>query len=304
MAGLKELRVRISSIASTKKITSAMKMVAAARLRKAQDLFAKSESYHSGIQTIAGRIYNDIKRIEKEGERKIPYPVIMQSRPNQENYLLVVFSSDRGLCGSYNSYILRETLKRIDELQKQNKNVKVLCLGKKIADALKYRKPEVVGDVLTGIASKGAKYKDAEQIIEPLVREYMAGSFDVCEVIYTHFKSAVNREVIRKQLLPYEFNLDLEDPRYSNRLNDAFFEYDAAEEKVFNDVVFMLLISEVFQMLLNSQASEQGARMTSMDNATRNAGDMIGKLTLKYNRLRQGAITTELVEIISGAEAL
>ena len=288
MAGLKELRVRISSIASTKKITSAMKMVAAARLRKAQDLFAKSESYHSGIQTIAGRIYNDIKRIEKESERKIPYPVIMQSRPNQENYLLVVFSSDRGLCGSYNSYILRETLKRIDELQKQNKNVKVLCLGKKIADALKYRKPEVVGDVLTGIASKGAKYKDAEQIIEPLVREYMAGSFDVCEVIYTHFKSAVNREVIRKQLLPYEFNLDLDD----------------AEEKVFNDVVFMLLISEVFQMLLNSQASEQGARMTSMDNATRNAGDMIGKLTLKYNRLRQGAITTELVEIISGAEAL
>lgn len=304
MAGLKELRVRISSIGSTKKITSAMKMVAAARLRKAQDLLTKSEGYYNGIKTIVGRLYNDIKREEKENGRKIAYPVVMQSRPVSENYVLVVFSSDRGLCGSYNSYVLRETLKRVDELKAQNKNVKVLCLGKKIADALKYRRPDVVGEVVTGLAAKGAKFKDAEQLIEPLVNEYMMGSFDVCEVIYTHFNSAINREVLTKQLIPFRLDFDLSDKRFDERFNDAFFEYDTAEEKVFNDAVFMLLVAEVFQMLLNSQASEQGARMTSMDNATRNATDMISKLTLKYNRLRQSAITTELVEIISGAEAL
>ncbi len=304
MAGLKELRVRISSIASTKKITSAMKMVAAARLRKAQDSLAKSVEYHQGIQTIAGRLYNHVRKEEKDGGKTVVYPLIMQKRPAPENYLLVVFASDRGLCGSYNSYVLRETMSRINELQKQGKNVKVLCLGKKIGDALKVRKPDLVWDIVVGVGGKGAKYKDAEQLVDPLVKEYLSGGFDVCEMIYTHFNSAINRDVKRRQVMPYEFNLDLDDVRYDSKFNDAFYEYDAAEEKVLNDVVYMLFISEVFQMLLNSQASEQGARMTSMDNATRNASDMIAKLTLKYNRLRQSAITTELVEIISGAEAL
>ncbi|MBE6453365.1 MAG: ATP synthase F1 subunit gamma [Alphaproteobacteria bacterium] len=304
MAGLKELRVRISSIASTKKITSAMKMVAAARLRKAQDSLAKSVEYHQGIQTIAGRLYNQVRKEEKDGGKTVVYPLIMQKRPAPENYLLVVFASDRGLCGSYNSYVLRETMSRINELQKQGKNVKVLCLGKKIGDALKVRKPDLVWDIVIGVGGKGAKYKDAEQLVDPLVKEYLSGGFDVCEMIYTHFNSAINRDVKRRQVMPYEFNLDLDDIKYDNKFNDAFYEYDAAEEKVLNDVVYMLFISEVFQMLLNSQASEQGARMTSMDNATRNASDMIAKLTLKYNRLRQSAITTELVEIISGAEAL
>ena len=304
MAGLKELRVRISSIASTKKITSAMKMVAAARLRKAQDSLAKSVEYHQGIQTIAGRLYNQVRKEEKDGGKTVVYPLIMQKRPAPENYLLVVFASDRGLCGSYNSYVLRETRSRINELQKQGKNVKVLCLGKKIGDALKVRKPDLVWDIVIGVGGKGAKYKDAEQLVDPLVEEYLSGGIDVCEMIYTHFNSAINRDVKRRQVMPYEFNLDLDDIKYDNKFNDAFYEYDAAEEKVLNDVVYMLFISEVFQMLLNSQASEQGARMTSMDNATRNASDMIAKLTLKYNRLRQSAITTELVEIISGAEAL
>ena len=304
MAGLKELRTRIFSIASTKKITSAMKMVAAARLRKAQDLLAKSETYHNGVLTIAGRLYKDISHEERASGKEVVYPLVMQTRASQENYLLVVFSSDRGLCGSYNSYVLRETVKRIEELQKEGKNVKVLCLGKKVGDALKVRNPDVVWDVVSGVVGKTIKYKDAEKIIEPLIQEYLSGSFDVCEVIYTYFNSAINRSIKRRCLIPYEFDVDLNDARYDNKFNDAFYEYDTAEEKIFNDVVFMLLVSEIFQMLLNSQASEQGARMTSMDNATRNASDMIDKLTLKYNRLRQSAITTELIEIISGAEAL
>ena len=304
MAGLKELRVRISSIASTKKITSAMKMVAAARLRKANDALDKSEKYHQGILTIAGRLFKNLKDEEKNAGRMVNYPVVMQERPTIDNYLLVAFSSDRGLCGSFNSYVLRETLKRIKELECQGKNVKVLCVGKKIGDSLKNKRPDVVWDVLTGVAQKGARYRDAEQIMEPLVTEYISGGFDACEVIYTYFNSPINREVKCRQLLPYVFDIDLNDKRYDDKLNDAFYEYDTLEEKVFNDVVYMLMFSEMFQMLLNSQASEQGARMTSMDNATRNASDMISKLTLKYNRLRQSAITTELVEIISGAEAL
>ena len=304
MAGLKELRVRISSIASTKKITSAMKMVAAARLRKANDALDKSEKYHQGILTVAGRIFKDMKDEEKNLGKTLNYPVIMQARSTIENHLLVAFSSDRGLCGSYNSYVLRETIKRINELEAEGKTVKVLCVGKKIGDSLKSKRPDVVWDVLTGVAQKGARYRDAEQIIEPLIVEYMSGGFDVCEVIYTYFNSPISREVKCRQLLPYAFDVDFDDKRFDNKLDNAFYEYDAVEEKVFNDVVYMLMFSEVFQMLLNSQASEQGARMTSMDNATRNASDMIGKLTLKYNRLRQSAITTELVEIISGAEAL
>lgn len=304
MAGLKELRVRISSIASTKKITSAMKMVAAARLRRANESLDKSKNYHQGILTVAGRIFKNLKDDEKGAGIPLNYPVIMKLRPDVENYLLVAFSSDRGLCGSYNSYVLRETIKRIDELTAKGMNVKVLCVGKKIGDALKSRRPDAVWDVLVGVAQKGARYRDAEQIIEPLITEYISGGFDVCEVIYTYFNSPINREVKRRQLLPYSLDVDLDDPRFSDKVDNAFYEYDAAEEKVFNDVVYMLMFSEMFQMLLNSQASEQGARMTSMDNATRNAADMIGKLTLQYNRLRQSAITTELVEIISGAEAL
>ena len=281
-----------------------MKMVAAARLRRANESLDKSEKYHQGILTIAGRIYKNLQDDEKETGVAINYPVVMLSRPDVENYLLVAFSSDRGLCGSYNSYVLRETIKRINELEAEGKNVKVLCVGKKVGDALKSRRPDVVWDVLVGVAQKGARYRDAEQIIEPLVTEYISGGFDVCEVIYTYFNSPISREVKHKQLLPYVFDADLDDVRFDDKYNNAFYEYDAAEEKVFNDVVYMLMFSEMFQMLLNSQASEQGARMTSMDNATRNAADMISKLTLKYNRLRQSAITTELVEIISGAEAL
>ncbi len=304
MAGLKELRTRIESIKSTQKITSAMKMVAAARLRRSQELLSRSKSYHDGLTTIAGRLYKDLKAEEKATGIGMIYPLIMQPKPLDENYLLVAFSSDRGLCGSYNAYVLRETLRRVDALRHEGKNVKVLCIGKKIGDALRRRYPETVYEVMTGVAAKGASYREAERIAETLLSVYMVGDFDVCEVIYTHFNSAVNREVQRRQFLPFELHIDEEDPRYDDKYGEAFYEYDASKEKVFNDVVFMLVVADLFQALLNSQTSEHGARMTSMDNATRNAKDMISKLTLKYNRMRQTAITTELTEIISGAEAL
>ncbi len=302
MAGLKELRTRIGSIKSTQKITSAMKMVAAARLRRAQDVLAKSQQYSEDMLTVAGRLYKEMRQEESENDLSYVFPRMLMEPENPLQYLLVVFSSDRGLCGSYNSYVIREAMRRIKELRQGGKQVKVLSIGKKAGDALRHRLPDLEVEVLAGVAAKGADFKELQEICERILKSYTDKEFDVCEVVYTHFASAINREVRVQRYLPY--HIDIEDPRFDNISNRAFFEYDAPKQKLLVDVLLMLMTSVFFQDLLNAQASEHGARMTSMDNATRNASDMIAKLTLKYNRLRQTAITTELIEIISGAEAL
>ena len=302
MAGLKELRTRIGSIKSTQKITSAMKMVAAARLRRAQDVLAKSQQYSEDMLTVAGRLYKEMRQEESENDLSYVFPRMLMEPENPLQYLLVVFSSDRGLCGSYNSYVIREAMRRIKELRQDGKQVKVLSIGKKAGDALRHRLPDLEVEVLAGVAAKGADFKELQEICERILKSYTDKEFDVCEVVYTHFASAINREVRVQRYLPYHINI--EDPRFDNISNRAFFEYDAPKQKLLVDVLLMLMTSVFFQDLLNAQASEHGARMTSMDNATRNASDMIAKLTLKYNRLRQTAITTELIEIISGAEAL
>lgn len=302
MAGLKELRTRIGSIKSTQKITSAMKMVAAARLHRAQDVLGRSRQYNEDLLVITGRLYREMLQDQLNGNIRYIFPRILQPAVNPEKYLLVVFSSDRGLCGSYNAYVIRESMRRIKELHKEGRAVKVLCIGKKAGDALKHRLPGQDVEVLSGIAAKGADFKELQEICEKILKAYTDREFDVCEVVYTHFKSAISREVNVQQFIPYL--LDVEDPRFDNKRDGAFYDYDASKQKILIDVVLQFLTAVFFQDLLNAQASEHGARMTSMDNATRNASDMIAKLTLKYNRLRQTAITTELIEIISGAEAL
>lgn len=302
MAGLKELRTRIGSIKSTQKITSAMKMVAAARLRRAQDVLSRSQHYSDDLLVVAGRLYREMLKELQAGAASYIIPRILQPVGTPETYLLVVFSSDRGLCGSYNAYVIRESMRRIKELRKEGKKVKVLSIGKKAGDGLKHRLPDLEMEVLNGIAAKGADFKELQGICEKILKAYSDKEFDVCEVIYTRFKSAINREVTVQQFIPYQ--IDVDDERFDNKVDNAFYDYDAPKQKVLIDVVLLLLTSVFFQDLLNAQASEHGARMTSMDNATRNAKDMIAKLTLRYNRLRQTAITTELIEIISGAEAL
>ncbi len=302
MAGLKELRTRIGSIKSTQKITSAMKMVAAARLRRAQDVLSRSQHYSDDLLVVAGRLYREMLKELQAGAASYIIPRILQPVGTPETYLLVVFSSDRGLCGSYNAYVIRESMRRIKELRKEGKKVKVLSIGKKAGDGLKHRLPDLEMEVLNGIAAKGADFKELQGICEKILKAYSDKEFDVCEVIYTRFKSAINREVTLQQFIPYQ--IDVDDERFDNKVDNAFYDYDAPKQKVLIDVVLLLLTSVFFQDLLNAQASEHGARMTSMDNATRNAKDMIAKLTLRYNRLRQTAITTELIEIISGAEAL
>ena len=302
MAGLKELRTRIGSIKSTQKITSAMKMVAAARLRRAQDALDKSKQYFEDIFAITGRLYKEMRKEEQEDDLMYVYPRMLLEPENPQSYLLVVFSSDRGLCGSYNAYVLRESLQRIKELQQNGKKVKVLSIGRKVGDAIKRRISGLEVEVISGVAAKGADFIELQEICEKILQCYTDKEFDVCEVVYTHFESVINREVKLQQFIPYQF--DLNDERFDNKINNAFFDYDAPKQKLLVDVLVMFMTSLFFQNLLNAQASEHGARMTSMDNATRNASDMIAKLTLKYNRLRQTAITTELIEIISGAEAL
>lgn len=302
MAGLKELRTRIESIKSTQKITSAMKMVAAARLRRAQELLARSQTYADSLTTIAGRVLRSMKEDAKRLNVSFIYPKLMRRNANPGKYLLVAFSSDRGLCGSYNAAVIKETVRRLQELRAQGKEVKILCIGKKVGDVLRHRFPDAVSDVLTGVAAKGVRYEEVENIFEPVLGYFITGTFDVCELVYTRFHSAINREVVSEQFLPVA--LETEDARFEDKAGDAFYDYDAEKQKILADLLLLLIVSRAFQALVNSQAAEHGARMTSMDNATRNAKDMISRLTLRYNRIRQTAITTELVEIIAGAEAL
>ena len=303
MAGLKELRLRISSIASTQKITSAMKMVAAARLRKAQDMLQKSQVYNDDLTTIMGRLVKEMRQDEKDGKIVYLRPQIMQPRSEEKEFLLVVFSSDKGLCGNYNTNILKECVARINELRNEGRVVKVLSLGKKAGESIRRRFSDIEVEIVDDFAAKGPDYEETGSLVKRLTDDY-GHSFDVCEIVYTHFNSAIDREIRCEKFLPLSIEVDEQDDRFDNKVSNAFYDYDGSKQGVLMDLVPLYVANLMFQKLLNSQTSEHGARMTSMDNATRNAKDMINKLTLKYNRLRQSAITTELIEIISGAEAL
>ena len=306
MAGLKELITRIESIKSTEKITSAMKMVAAARLRRSQGLIDKCRFYNNNILASANRVLLELRQAEQKKNIRFVYPELMRGNGKSENYLLVVFTSDRGLCGSYNSNVAREAAKRIEALKEEGKNVKILCVGKKGRDILKRKYADLIVNTIEGIAKKGAKYYEAVDLGQRILDLYKQGEMDVCEVVVSRFRSAINREIVTEQVFP----VVVEDFEY-NRLHapvnvykGAFYDYEPGLLEILDAMMPLIFRSSLFQAVVHSQASEHGARMTSMDNATRNAKDMISGLTLRYNRIRQTAITTELVEIIAGAEAL
>ena len=315
MAGLKELRTRIESIKSTQKITSAMKMVAASRLRKAQMLTDSSASYSSNIAEILARADAEIKYRKSQGE-EILTPQLMQEKNNPQKYFLVVFTSDRGLCGSYNANVAKVAIQRIRNLLSDGKDVKVMCVGRKGRDIIRRQYPDIIASSIDGIARKGADYTEASIIAEQLCDSYLRNEFDVCEVVYSDFHTVMNREIKSEQFLPILFsaptvekidddeNEDDDNVEVSYLVDGAAYDYEPKAEGVVEGLVSSYVKAKFFAYIINSQASEQGARMTSMDNATRNAKDMISKLTLKYNRLRQSSITTELIEIIAGAEAL
>lgn len=306
MAGLKELRTRISTIKSTQKITSAMKMVAASRLRKTQGLISKSEFYNNNLLASANRLIFELKQQEEITGEAVVWPKLMSGTGQDKKYLLLVFTSDRGLCGSYNTAVAKEAARRIEELRQEGKEVRIYCVGKKGSDILKRKYADLIVGTKEGVSSKGAKYYEASDIGYYILDAYNKGEIDACEVVVSRFRSAINREIKAGPLLPvkiedYEYN-KLHLP--TNVVRGAFYDYEPGKMELLEGILPLIFRGSVFQAIVHSQASEHGARMTSMDNATRNASEMINKLTIKYNRIRQTAITTELIEIISGAEAL
>ena len=303
MAGLKELRTRIETIKSTQKITSAMKMVAASSLRKAQGLIASSVPYRENILSPLENVVSEFRTLEQNGTF-VKWPRMIAGSENDRTYLLLVFISDRGLCGNFNASVAKVAARRIEELQNAGKEVKVACIGRKGYSILKRRYAANIVRDIDGIAKKGARYDESAVIANYAYDDFMMRNIDVCEAVYSEFHSAINREIVVKQLLPLRFSERAEAGTEPVLVNGAAYEYEPYKMEVLGQSLPLLYKASVFEAIIHSQASEHGARMTSMDNATRNAKDMISRLTLKYNRMRQTNITTELIEIIAGAEAL
>lgn len=303
MAGLKELRTRIETIKSTQKITSAMKMVAASSLRKAQGLIASSVPHRENILSPLENVVSEFRTLEQNGTF-VKWPRMIAGSENDRTYLLLVFTSDRGLCGNFNASVAKVAARRIEELQNAGKEVKVACIGRKGYSILKRRYAANIVRDIDGIAKKGARYDESAVIANYAYDDFMMRNIDVCEAVYSEFHSAINREIVVKQLLPLRFSERAEAGTEPVLVNGAAYEYEPYKMEVLGQSLPLLYKASVFEAIIHSQASEHGARMTSMDNATRNAKDMISRLTLKYNRMRQTNITTELIEIIAGAEAL
>ncbi len=303
MAGLKELRTRIETIKSIQKITSAMKMVAASSLRKAQGLIASSVPYRENILSPLENVVSEFRTLEQNGTF-VKWPRMIAGSENDRTYLLLVFTSDRGLCGNFNASVAKVAARRIEELQNAGKEVKVACIGRKGYSILKRRYAANIVRDIDGIAKKGARYDESAVIANYAYDDFMMRNIDVCEAVYSEFHSAINREIVVKQLLPLRFSERAEAGTEPVLVNGAAYEYEPYKMEVLGQSLPLLYKASVFEAIIHSQASEHGARMTSMDNATRNAKDMISRLTLKYNRMRQTNITTELIEIIAGAEAL
>ena len=291
MPSLKDLKTRINSVKSTQKITSAMKMVAAAKLRRAQDSAEKGRPYADRMQQIVNSL-----AIKAD---PISAPQLLVGNGKENTHLLVVVSADRGLCGGFNGAITRQTRTEVARLRGEGKTVKLLMVGRKSADALRRELSDSYIDSLEGIQGTAVEYADAASIGETVRNGFEAGEFDVCTVIFNKFKSAISQEVTLKRLIPAEVGEDTQD-------DDAgvSYEYEPDEEELLAAVLPRNISTQVYSALLESSAAELAARMTAMDNATRNAGDLIERLTLVYNRTRQATITKELIEIISGAEAV
>ena len=298
MPNLKDLRIRITSVKSTQKITSAMKMVAASKLRRAQAAAEEGRPYAEGMERMLGALAASMPSLDQA-------PKLLSGSGSDAVHLLVPITADRGLCGGFNGSIARETRIRFRDLQADSKEVKVLCIGRKGKDALAREFGGHIVESIEGATRTGADFGGARDISLKLVDMFEAGDFDVCTLIYNRFKSAITQVLTPQQVIPFPM------PETSEEDDDAApsglkaqYIMEPSEEEILDRLLPSNLAVQVFRALLESYASEQGARMTAMDNATRNAGDMIDDLTLTYNRTRQAHITRELIEIISGAEAL
>jgi len=291
MATLKELRLRIRSVRSTQKITSAMKMVAASRLRRAQEQAEAARPYAQRMERMLGSLAANLKGMANA-------PPLLAGTGKDATHLLIVATSDRGLAGGFNASILRDTRRMIRELTAAGKSVKILTIGRKGRDALRRDHARLIVDSLTDVGRPSLTFEAARGIADRVLARFGAGEFDACTIIYNRFRSAISQIVTRQALIPFA------PPEGAAPASGGIYEFEPEETEILADLLPRNLAVQLYTALLENAASEQGARMTAMDNATRNAGDMIDALNTTYNRSRQAAITKELIEIISGAEAL
>ena len=296
MPSLKDLRNRIRSVNSTQKITAAMKVVAASRLRRAQEQAEAARPYAQRMERVLGSLAARMAGLPNA-------PPLLVGTGQDQTHLIVVATSDRGLAGGFNASILREARRRIRELETAGKRVMILTVGRKGRDGLRRDYGRMIHDSLTEIGRRRLSFDEARDIAERILVLYRAGGFDVCTIIYNRFRSAITQVVTAQQLIPFPPPAEAEGAAESAARRGVY-EFEPSEEEILGELLPQNLAVQIFTALLENAASEQGARMTAMDNATRNAGEMIDRLTLNYNRTRQAAITKELIEIISGAEAL
>ena len=294
MATLKELRLRIRSVRSTQKITSAMKMVAASRLRRAQEQAEAARPYARRMERMLSSLAENLR-----GQTNAPR--LLAGTGSDAVHLLVVATSDRGLAGGFNASILRETRRMLRQLQGEGKTAKLLVIGRKGRDSLRRDQNRLILESRTDVGRPRLTFEAAQAVAERLLALFEAGEFDAATIVFNRFRSAISQIVTKQQLIPFAPPAAA---AQSAAASGAIYEFEPEEGEILGELLPRNLAVQIFTALLENAASEQGARMTAMDNATRNAGEMIDQLTITYNRSRQAAITKELIEIISGAEAL
>ena len=298
MPSLKDLRNRIASVKATQKITKAMQMVAAAKLRRAQEAAEAARPYSQRMSAVLANIADAVGGDDDA-------PLLMTGTGKEDVHLLVVCTAERGLCGGFNSQIVRLAREHVRKLQSAGKTVKILCVGKKGYDILRRDYRDLIIDRIDLRDVKQLGFADADKIARKVIGLFQEGAFDVCTLFYSEFKSVISQIPTAQQIIPAKAPEKAEqDEAVAGNGAVAIYEYEPDAGTILSDLIPRNIAVQIFRALLENAASEQGARMSAMDNATRNAGDMINKLTLSYNRQRQAQITKELIEIISGAEAL
>ena len=292
MPSLKELRNRIDSVKNTQKITKVMQMVAAAKLRRAQEAAEAARPYSDRMDAVLANLSASLVGVPGA-------PELLVGNGKDDRHLLIVATAERGLCGGFNSSIAKLARQRYNDLKAQGKEVKFLFVGKKGYDVLKREMAADIIDMIDLSEVKQVGFVNAHEIGERVINMFENGEFDVCSVFYSRFQSVIEQTPTEHQLIPAKF-----DGGEGDSAAAAVYDYEPDEKGILKDLLPRNVSVQIFKALLENGASEQGARMSAMDNATRNAGDMIDKLTITYNRSRQAQITTELIEIIAGAEAL
>jgi F-type H+-transporting ATPase subunit gamma len=295
MPSLKDLRNRIASVKATRKITKAMQMVAAAKLRRAQEAATAARPYAERMDRVIGNLASRVG--DTAGASGL-----LVGTGKQEVHLLVVMTAERGLCGGFNSNIAKLARQDARALLAAGKTVKILCVGRKGADNLRRDLGRNIIDRVDFRTVRRLTFANAEDVARRVLERFEAGEFDVATLYFSEFKSVISQKPVALQIIPVRVPEARPDEVKSGP--QAIYEYEPSEEEILGELVARNIATQIFRGLLENAASEQGARMSAMDSATRNAGDMIDRLTLRYNRQRQANITKELIEIISGAEAL